>query len=709
MKNVRAFNIVCDYDGTLTATSPQFADWLRTYDIQVLPENFFDVFAPSGAHKDFHDFFAERMNMQQCRVVLKARPEVRITLELTLMNGCQNTPKILIYPQQNTKNISAFVDAASDGFWDWYIAEDYEYMSPRFWEILGFEPHEKKHHPSEWQALILPESLEIALDNFDKHVKTKGVHPFSQDVKYYHKDGSIVDILCRGKVIEWDEEGNPVHMVGTHTDITPIKKAQKELIKREKLFKSLFEHASIGIALCKTATFEIEDVNPRLSAILESTPKEYAGKTITKLWPTLFNKVAMDRLKGAKIIDEQYEINYTAPSGKAYELFIQLKNYDLDGGDNHLLIQVMDITEQKTFENMFLYRNNFMKRIFQNSPDFLFVKDEACRIMEANDAFLSLYPGKTKKDIIGTTTVESYDPDEAAAFLENDFKALREGSSEVYEKVQMPDGITRTLFTKKVRFEDANGNPFIMGLARDMTPMLSLVEELKQSNEDLEEFAHIASHDLREPLRGISNHVELLRFKMRGVLDTANNERIDRILNLAKDMSALIVDLLQISKVGSKELCAKETDLNQLLQRTLKSFPLLQEEGIEIKINNTLPTILCDAVRVGELFKNLINNAIKYNQSPKKFVEIGSYIEKGEPVFYVKDNGIGIDPVFHEEVFRLFKRLNSDKANRSGTGVGLTFVKKIVNRHNGKIWLESEPGKGATFFFTLGQEQKNKN
>ena len=137
-------------------------------------------------------------------------------------------------------------ESGSDGFWDWWVQEDYEYMSPRFWEILGYAPEEKMHHPSEWQALIFEDDLKVALANFDAHVKSRGKSPFYQEARYRHKDGSTVWVVCQGKVVEWGSEGEPIRMIGSHTDVTPLKKTQSKLVESSKL-ASLGEMAG-GIA-----------------------------------------------------------------------------------------------------------------------------------------------------------------------------------------------------------------------------------------------------------------------------------------------------------------------------------------------------------------------------------------------------------------------------------------------------------------------------
>lgn len=130
-----------------------------------------------------------------------------------------------IDPEDTVLNI--LLDVATDGYWDWFIEQEYEYMSPRFKEILGYEDYEVPNHPQWWMDNIHPDDLPIALNNFEKHIETLGDYPFYQEVRYYHKDGSVVWILCRGKVISWDSEGKPLRMVGTHTDITRIKRVEQ--------------------------------------------------------------------------------------------------------------------------------------------------------------------------------------------------------------------------------------------------------------------------------------------------------------------------------------------------------------------------------------------------------------------------------------------------------------------------------------------------
>ena len=237
--------------------------------------------------------------------------------------------------------------------------------------------------------------------------------------------------------------------------------------------------------------------------------------------------------------------------------------------------------------------------------------------------------------------------------------------------------------------------------------------ELERSNQELDDFAYIASHDLKEPLRGLFNHASFLLEDYKDKLDEDGARRLHRLAHLSQRMERLVNDLLYFSRLGRTELAVQETDLNAVIVEIRQMMEaVLSERHARIAVPHPLPHMICDRPRVTEVFRNLITNAVKYNDKAKRLVEIGFLetvnTENGPErnVFYVKDNGVGIEREFHQEVFRMFKRLqNSSDAQEQGTGVGLTFVKKIVERHKGRIWLESEPGKGTVFYFNLNREQ----
>jgi len=245
-------------------------------------------------------------------------------------------------------------------------------------------------------------------------------------------------------------------------------------------------------------------------------------------------------------------------------------------------------------------------------------------------------------------------------------------------------------------------------LQRSEEALRQYTHDLERSNRELDDFSHIASHDLKEPLRGMSMKATFLLEDYQDKLDEKGVEHLKRLVYLSARMEQLIRDLLYFSQLGRAHLAIQNTDPNQMIEEIRFMIePMLKERNARIVVPQPLPQIICDKVRITEVFRNLITNAIKYNTKAEKLVEVGfiNSIDTSEGwesnVFYVKDNGIGIAPEYHDDIFRIFKKLKEIADDKDGTGVGLTFVKKIVERYGGRIWLESKPQEGTTFYFTL--------
>lgn len=227
-------------------------------------------------------------------------------------------------------------------------------------------------------------------------------------------------------------------------------------------------------------------------------------------------------------------------------------------------------------------------------------------------------------------------------------------------------------------------------------------ERLRQSNRALDEFAYIASHDLKEPIRAINNHVQFLEEDHGEILPEDAHRRIGRLKTLCARADRLISDLLQYSRLTNGEMTAQPVDVEAVVQEIRENLSeTLRERGASIEIVTPLPSLTGDRTRIASLFHNLVVNGIKYNDRPDPSIEIG-FRERcgkdGRPAYFVRDNGIGIAPEFADSVFRIFKRLNSDKAYGAGTGAGLSFARKIAERHGGELWFES-PEEGGTIFY----------
>ena len=227
-----------------------------------------------------------------------------------------------------------------------------------------------------------------------------------------------------------------------------------------------------------------------------------------------------------------------------------------------------------------------------------------------------------------------------------------------------------------------------------------LTEELRRSNSDLQQFAYIASHDLQAPLRAIQGFAQLLAKRYKNRLDDNADEYIGYISDGVQDMQMLIHDLLDFSKVGSGDKTFMPVDMSKCVNKAIFNLKTaIDEKNAKITNDKTLPLVNGDAIQLTSLLQNLIGNAIKFSQRQPK-IRISSKIEGAWAVFAIKDNGIGMDKEDTEKIFAVFHRLHN-KREYPGTGIGLAICKKIVERHEGRIWVESEPGKGSTFYFTL--------
>ncbi|WP_420208168.1 sensor histidine kinase [Candidatus Electronema sp. JC] len=233
-------------------------------------------------------------------------------------------------------------------------------------------------------------------------------------------------------------------------------------------------------------------------------------------------------------------------------------------------------------------------------------------------------------------------------------------------------------------------------------------ELLVRSNKELDDFAYIASHDLKEPLRGIMSYSTFLLEDYGSLLDSEGRNKLKTMGDLAGRLSTLTDDLLTYSRVGRLELARRPVDLNRLVEDVLATLQLsLEREQAAVLLPKPLPTVACDAVRMREVYYNLISNALKYNDKQEKWIEVGALRRWNDPaqsVFYVCDNGIGIRDKHIDKVFTMFKRLHNGSKFGGGTGAGLAIVKKIIERHGGHIWLESAEGEGSIFCFTLSGE-----
>ena len=270
-------------------------------------------------------------------------------------------------------------------------------------------------------------------------------------------------------------------------------------------------------------------------------------------------------------------------------------------------------------------------------------------------------------------------------------------------QVRLPD---RRLFTVIVRditerkLADDQTRQHVALLQEAGERLEAKATELARTNRELDDFTYVASHDLKEPLRGIGSYCQILLEDYGEKLDADGQRRLMALVNLCGRLAQLIDDLLAYSQLGRRALDRQDVNLGSVVEDVLQTLgPAIDGRNASVRVLDTLPILACDAFMAGEVFRNLIANGLKFNNSDCPTVEVGC-IEGCPPTFWVRDNGIGIPREHHEAIFTMFRRLHP-RSKFEGTGAGLTFVRKIIEAHGGRVWLDSAPKYGTTFYFTL--------
>ncbi len=277
----------------------------------------------------------------------------------------------------------------------------------------------------------------------------------------------------------------------------------------------------------------------------------------------------------------------------------------------------------------------------------------------------------------------------------------------------------------KIRYLSISGQPFFdeegrfkgyRGVGKDITrrkldeaalreahdELEIKARELSRSNEELQQFAYVASHDLQEPLRMISSYTQLLERRYADKLDANAREFMDFIVDGAARMKQLIEDLLAYSRVGTRGREFQATSSGAALAKALANLRAAQEASGATVTHEEMPEVRADGAQLTQIFQNLVGNAMKFRGPEAPRIHVSAQTRDEVWVFTVQDNGIGLDPQYADRIFMMFQRLHN-KAEYPGTGIGLAIVKKIVERHGGRIWVDSEPGKGSTFGFTIAR------
>ncbi|HET9912696.1 MAG TPA: PAS domain S-box protein [Anaerolineales bacterium] len=526
-------------------------------------------------------------------------------------------------------------------------------------------------------------------------------------------------------VPEFSPDGQVNSVLAIGRDITERKRAEEALRESEEKFRTLAENSPDNIARydvnCRTLY-----TNPALEKTLGRPASEMLGTT--PMEASLIDESRKYQEKIAEVLEtgKEDEMDLVLPDRGAGVRYHNVR-FVAERGANGAITGVQtigrDITERKRAEEALWQSSQMLKLVLGNMPAYVFWKDRASVYLGCNYLFAANAGLNSSEAIIGLTDLDlPWKHTEAESYRADDQMVMETGIPKLnYEETQLTaDGRVMAVRTSKIPLMDPQGIIIgVLGTFEDITErkraeaeINKLNQELEQrvrdrtaqleaANHELEAFAYSVSHDLRAPLRHIDGFIELLQNKAKPLLDEKGQHYMAMIADSAGQMGKLIDDLLSFSRMGRNEMITGQVDLAGLVDEVVRQFgPETENRNVEWNIA-ALPSVKGDRSMLKNVFTNLISNALKFTR-PREYarIEIGSIQDPNEAVIFVRDNGVGFDMEYAGKLFGVFQRLH--RADEfEGTGIGLANVRRIIERHGGRTWAESEIDQGATIYFSL--------
>ncbi len=540
--------------------------------------------------------------------------------------------------------------------------------------------------------------------------KIKNEQPFVCEILNYHKNGTPYWVRITGQPL-FGKEGKVVQFFAFEENITEEKLVKEKLKESEKRLATLILNLQTGILLedenrkvllsnrqfCNLFSIPVDPENLKgtdcrnaaeQSKALFKNPEEFVRR-INQL--TKEKKIAMG--------DELEMID-----GRILERdFIPI--YDDQNNYKGHLWKYLDITFRKNYQKNLKAQKEKYSNIIANMHLGLVEANHNNEVLYVNQSFVDMI-GYSREELIGKDITELIQAD-AQDLVKQQIQKRRQGIADSYElKIKIKNGEERYWINSAAPNYNEQGEIIgTIAIQLDITERKrlenereKLLESLENQNERLNEYAHVVSHDLKSPLRNISALVSWTKEDFAGRIGKESLTNLNHIQNKIEKMDHLIGNILKYSSIESSSVVNKQLDLDVLVRDIIDMIYI--PDHISVSVKRKLPTIVADQTRIQQLFQNLIANAVNYIDKPKGIVEVDFEVNTTHYVFKIKDNGIGIARENFEKIFNVFSSLGNHERS---TGIGLSIVKKVVRFYEGKIWLESEVGKGTTFFFSIKQ------
>jgi PAS domain S-box-containing protein len=602
----------------------------------------------------------------------------------------------------------------------------YEYVSPASGKILGYSPEELIAGGLEKaRATIHPDDIQRLDENFIELITSKGNTAPRIEYRVKHKELGYRWVSDSRSAV-YDNGNTPVAIVGSLRDVTERNQIEEALRQSEEKLKRYLESSPdliCVIDLKGTILF----INKAAERITGYSAEELLGKRFLEL--PIFTPEYLS--KPPQLLEHDQAGRPTEPSelelirkdGSRVDVEISylFTGSIIKGGKTEIIGIARDITERKLMEKALRQSEERFRNVLDNSLDMIYSLNLQTGKYEYVSPSSKKLLGYSPQEFLALDSAELISlvhPDDAEELQQNIVDLLTHGENRTLSteyRIKHKEFDYRWVSdNRSVVYDGGNMPVAIVGSLRDVTDHKQAEQKLKQtmaklarSNTELERFAYVASHDLQEPLRMVASYTQLLARRYKGKLDSDADEFIGYAVDGATRMQQLINALLDYSRVSTRGKSFEPTDCEDVFSNAVANLKAAIKETDAVVEHDPLPTVMADSSQMVQLFQNLIGNAIKFHSEKKPEVHVGAERNGTECIFSVRDNGIGIDPQYFDRIFVIFQRLHG-RGEYPGTGIGLAICKKIIERHKGRIWVESQPGKGATFYFTIPIRREEK-
>ena len=646
--------------------------------------------------------------------------------------------------KNNEKRFRELIESLPQLFWTCRVDGPCDYLSRQWLEYTGIPEEQQLGYG--WLDQLHPRDRDKTVAVWMEKVKTG--ESFDIEFRIRRNDGVYHWFKTRAVPMH-DADGKIIKWFGSNTDFHEIKKAEEQLKNFSKELEQKVDERTKELQISKKKLDETSSIARVGGWELDLKKNEMYWSDLVKqihevdpdYHPTLRDGINFFVPEAVPVISEAMKntINEGEPFNIELQLLTARKNVKwvrIVGKayrENDEIVKIggmfQDINERKLAEIESLRKSeqlqmlsNELENIIDSIPGLVFYKDTNNRYIRVNKYICDAHK-MSKKQLEGLSLNDLYPKEQAQAYYEDDLQVIRSHQSKI--NIDEPWG-DRWVSTSKIPYLNETGEVIgVIGVSMDVTERRLAEEELKnhrdhleelvnertseldnaiidlkRSNQELEQFAYVASHDLQEPLRMVSSYTQLLERRYKDLLDQDAKDFIFFAVDGANRMQHLINDLLDYSRVTTRGKPFVKVDLSTVLGHAINNLQKKIQETGALIVNEDLPFVYGDEVQLVRVFQNLLDNAIKFRGTVPPRISISSKTVDDKVQISISDNGIGIDKIYTDRVFTIFQRLHN-KIEYPGTGIGLAICKRTIERHGGKIWFESEPGKGTTFIFTL--------